>query len=495
MTKNYQSLEHKILRIAKLGTAAASLHWDLTQNTPDGAKNSLSEAIGNISALSHEMFISKEIGDLIEEAASEKLDEWQEANLKLIKKNYINATLLPSEFVEKYSIACSKSQSVWQKSKATSDWDAFKPHLEEVLQFTKEVARLKSEKFGVSPYDALLDQYDPERKTEEFESVFSVLKKELPTLVSEIIEKQKNEQTISIKEHISSTIQKEISKKIMEHMGFDFGNGRIDEYEHPYCIHTAGGVRILSKFLPEDFLQGVMATVHETGHALYEQNLPEKYKHQPVGSACGMSVHESQSLIMELQVGGSREFSNFFAKLLHDEFGFKGSEFESENIYKSLNKVKQSLIRVTADEATYPLHVILRFEIEKALLDGSIKVSDIPAIWNEKMQEYLHIKPTSHKEGAMQDVHWSSGGFGYFPCYVGGSINASMLAKTARDKGFLTKEDISKGDFKKIKEFLKENIWHNASRFTPSKLIENTTGEPTLNPETFLKYLREKFLG
>ena len=495
MKNSYSLLEQHIARINKIGTASSLMHWDLTQNTPDGAKEHMSEDIGNLSALAHELFISKKTEDLIAEAATEKLDDWQSANLHLIKKDYISATALSTEFVEKFSILTSKGQSVWQKAKASSDWEAFSPYLTDIVKSVQEMAQIKSEKLGVHPYEALLDEYDQGRKVHEIESVFSTLKKELPDLIQQITEKQKSEKVLQITTQIDPKLQKEISLKIMQKMQFDFSNGRLDEYEHPFCITTSGGVRILSKFLPDDFLHGIMGTIHETGHALYEQNLPDRYKNQPVGKACGMSVHESQSLFMELQVARSKGFSQYLSKLFADDFGIKGAEYEHENLYKLLNRVEPIFIRVNSDEVTYPLHVILRFELEQALLDGSVKVSEIPKIWNEKMQQYLGVVPKDHKNGCMQDVHWSSGGFGYFPCYVGGSINASMLAKTARAKGLMGDADLSKGDFTNVSGFLKDNIWSKGSFFNPSALVENATGVERLSSEVFLDYLREKFLA
>lgn len=495
MTSSYNQLERHIAKINKIGAASSLLHWDLTQNTPDGAKENISEDIGNLSAFAHELFISKKTSDLIAESETEKLDDWQSANLRLIKKDYVSATALSTEFVEAFSILTSKSQSVWQKAKTSSDWDTFSPYLTDIVKSVQEMAKIKSEKLGVKPYEALLDEYDAGRTLQEIESIFATLRKELPDLIQQIIEKQKSEKVLRITTQIDSKLQKEISIKIMQKMQFDFANGRLDEYEHPFCISTSGGVRILSKFLPDDFLHGIMGTIHETGHALYEQNLPKQYKNQPVGKACGMSIHESQSLFMELQVSRSQGFSHYLSKLFVDDFGFKGPEYECENLYRLLNRVEPIFIRVNSDEVTYPLHVILRFELEKALLDGSLKVSEIPKIWNEKMQQYLGIVPKDHKNGCMQDVHWSSGGFGYFPCYLGGSINASMLAKTARASGFMSDTDLVSGDFTKISGFLKDNIWSKGSFFSPSALVENTTGVKNLSSEIFLDYLREKFLS
>ena len=495
MTNSYFLLEKHIAKINKIGAASCVLHWDLTQNTPDGAKENMSEDIGNLSALAHELFTSKQTEDLIAAAETETLDDRQSANLRLIKKDYTSSTALSTDFVEKFSILTSKGQSVWQKAKASSDWDAFSPYLTDIVKSVQEMAKIKSDKLGVKPYEALLDEYDQGRKVEEIESVFGTLKQSLPDLIQQIIEKQKSEKLVPITDLIDPKLQKEISLKIMKKMQFDFTNGRLDEYEHPFCITTSGGVRILSKFLPNDFLHGIMGTIHETGHALYEQNLPKKYKNQPVGKACGMSVHESQSLFMELQLARSHSFSGYLSKFLADDFGLKGAAYDHENLYKLLNRVNPIFIRVNSDEATYPLHVILRFELEKALLDGSLKVSELPQIWNEKMKEYLGIVPSSYKEGVMQDVHWSSGGFGYFPCYLGGSINASMLAKAARKKGAMNDADLARGDFTNVSNFLRENIWSKGSSLNPSALVENATGVKSLSPEMFLEYLKGKFLG
>lgn len=494
MTNTYSILEKHISQINKISSASSLLHWDLTQNTPDGAKQNMSEDIGNLAALSHELFTSQKTADLISSAEAENLNDWEKINLQLIKKKYKTNTALSSEFVEKFSTLASKSQNIWQKAKATSNWEAFAPYLTEIVDCVREMAQIKSEKLEIEPYEALLDEYDPERKLEEIESVFDKLKSQLPNLIQEIIEKQKSEKIVPITDDISPKTQKEISLKIMQKMNFDFASGRLDEYEHPFCINTSGGVRILSKFLPNEFLHGITATIHETGHALYEQNLPQKYKNQPVGKACGMSVHESQSLFMELQIARSYSFTEYLSKLLADDFGFKGPAYEHDNLYKLLNRVEPIFIRVNSDEATYPLHVILRFELEKALLDGSIKVSELPKIWNEKMQKYLGIIPKTHKEGVMQDVHWSCGLFGYFPCYLGGSINASMLAKAAKDKKILQDNNLKKGDLTDISNFLKQEIWSNGSLLNPSALIENATGFKKLNPDIFLEYLRSKFL-
>lgn len=490
----YMLLEKHMAAISKIGTAQSLMHWDMTQNTPEGAQGSMAEDIGNLTAISHNLFASDKTSNLIYEASSEDLDDWQKKNLELIKKSYTHATALSADFVEKFSILTSKAQSVWQKAKSKNDWEAFLPYLTDIVKSVREMAKIKSEKLGLSPYDSLLDEYDPERKSSEFQILFDTLKGELPNLIQNILEKQRTEEVIPITEKIDPKLQKEISIQIMKQMHFDFDNGRIDEYEHPFCTTTSGGVRILSKFLPDACLEGILATIHETGHSLYEQNLSAKYKHQLIGKACGMSIHESQSLFMELQVARSRAFADYLSRLFKDEFAFKGSAYEPENLYKLLNRVKPIFIRVNSDEVTYPLHVILRFEIELALLDGSIEVSELPGIWNEKMKEYFGIVPSNYKEGVMQDVHWSGGSFGYFPCYVGGSVNASMLANAARNAGIMKDDDLRKGDLRAVSGWLKDNIWENGSRYNPSELIERASGVKQMSADVFLDYLRGKFL-
>jgi carboxypeptidase Taq len=289
--------------------------------------------------------------------------------------------------------------------------------------------------------------------------------------------------------------QKLIGRKIMEVMGFDFTRGRIDDSTHPFCGGTAFDVRITNRYKTDDFISGIMGIVHETGHALYEQNLPANYKNQLVGKAKGMAIHESQSLLMEMQVGRSKEFCEFLSKLLNDEFGLKGQEYSADNLYKLNTRVKPSLIRVDADEVTYPMHVMLRFEIEELLINKELTLNDIPDFWNKKMQEYLGVVPNTNSEGCLQDIHWPSGSFGYFPAYTCGAIIASMLMEGARKSAITIDADITMGNFNSINEFLNNKVRNFGSLKTTKDLIKDATGENKINTEIFLKYLKTKYLN
>jgi len=284
--------------------------------------------------------------------------------------------------------------------------------------------------------------------------------------------------------------QRLIAKKIIEAMGFDFTFGRLDESTHPFCGGTPFDVRITNRYQGEDFLSGIMNIIHETGHALYEQHLPTIYKNQPVGKAKGMAIHESQSLFMEMQIGRSKDFCTFLSKLLKDEFNLTGIEYSTDNLYKLSTRVTPSLIRVDADEVTYPMHVILRFEIEELLINNKIGLHELPAIWNEKMYQYLGVRPKSDKEGFLQDIHWPSGWFVYLPAYTLGAIIASMLGSTLDNTAM---SEVAKGNFYNINEFLNKKIWGMGSLKDTNNLIKEAVGEDTVNPNIFLAYLENKY--
>jgi len=339
---------------------------------------------------------------------------------------------ISDDLQKRYISAATKSELVWREARKDNDFYKLKPYLEEVLRCVQELSEAKASLLSCTKYDALLDEYDPARKTEDLKQIFASLKTVLPDLIKQVVDKQKAETVLPISE-VPIKQQKLIGRKIMEIMGFDFTCGRLDDSTHPFCGGAAFDVRITNRYKDSDFISGIMGIIHETGHALYEQNLPANYKNQPVGKAKGMAIHESQSLLMEMQVGRSKEFCEFLSKLLNNEFGFKGQEYSADNLYKLNTRVKPSLIRVDADELTYPMHVMLRFEIEELLINKELTLDDIPDFWNKKMQEYLGVVPNTNSEGCLQDIHWPSGWFGYFPAYTNGAIIASMLMKTVRE--------------------------------------------------------------
>jgi carboxypeptidase Taq len=499
MDKNnkYTKLTTHFEKIHNLNSLLGLIHWDFEVNMQKKSAHVRQKEITTLSSITHELLISQHTADLLTDAECDLpvLDEWQKRNIYLIRKQLTHATCISTELEASHTEAVSQCVFMWREARQNNDFHSFKPYLHKVVSVTKEIAQIKSEKFGMAPYDILIDQYDPDRKSDEIKSVFNVLKSEIPKLLAQIQAKQEREKIISNPNTLSMDPiqQKLLGKKIMEYMGFDFDRGRLDESIHPFCGGATNDIRLTTRYNQADFLPGLLGVVHETGHALYEMDLPEDYINQLVGRSYGMTFHESQSLLMECQVAKSREFLTFLAKILQDECKLFGEEYFSENLYKKLSYVEPTLIRVEADEVTYPLHIILRFEIEEALINNDITVEDLPTVWNEKMKQYLGITPDSDKNGFMQDIHWPSGAIGYFPAYTNGAIVASMIMKKATEVYPLIRNSIKEGNFTELNSFARQNLRRFGSLKNSSDLLYTATGYNSIQPEVFIEYLREKY--
>lgn len=402
---------------------------------PSRSGESRKNEVMNLTSIAHSMLKSNKVTELLKQAFVEKreLNVWQLANLQEIETKVLQVSCIEDNLQRNFVSSTTQCELIWREARRDNDYARFKPHLQTVLDCVKEIANIKSVKFNCSEYDALLSAYEPNRKTTEVREAYAIIKKEISDLIPRIVDKQKGETVIPLTEKIGIEQQKLIAKKIMQIMEFDFTKGRLDESAHPFCRGTPHDIRLTTRYNENNFLSGIMAAIHETGHGLYEQNLPLLYKDQPVGKAKNMAVHESQSLLMEMQIGKSKEFMEFLSKLLRDEFAFKGLEYSSDNLYKLITRVNPGFIRVGSDELTYPMHVILRFEIEEALINGDLTLDELPIYWSQKMYEYLGIRPTSDREGCLQDIHWSLGDFGYFPSYTNGAIIASMIIKKNKE--------------------------------------------------------------
>ena len=333
------------------------------------------------------MITTREVGELVEAARNEEhmLDEWQKANLNAIQKAYREANCISPEMQRAHSVAAGECEFVWRKARENDDFEQLSPHLDGVFNVVRDMASIKAHHFDKKPYDILLDTYSPDLTSHGFKAIFAILKAELPGLVQDIVTKQAHEKIIPLTKKIDIVTQKAIGLRIIEKMGFSLDHGRLDTSAHPFCNGSNDDVRLTTRYEEDNFLSGLTSTVHEVGHGLYQQNLPQAYRDQPVGLPKGMIFHESQSIIMERQACASVAFTEFLAALLRDEFSLQGKEYDAENLYKLLTKVTPSLVRVDANEVTYPLHVILRFEIEEALIEGDIKANDLPSLWNENI--------------------------------------------------------------------------------------------------------------
>lgn len=495
-TPNYTKLEKYFAKLSNLNNLLSIISWDYATFMPSRAAPSRQAEITELSSIIHKMSNSSEIKDLIDNASNEaaNLNEWQQANLREAKKDYDQAVSISEELNQKYTSASNKCEFNWRNARANNDYDGLKPFLKEVINLTREVAASKADYFKMSAYDALINIYQPGSNSKSTKSVYEILKAQLPEILQNITEKQSRETIIPLAEKVNVFKQKAIGKRVMEIMGFDFEMGRLDESTHPFCGGTSSDVRMTTRYDENDFISGLMGVIHETGHGLYEMNLPASYKNQPVGKARGVAFHESQSLIMEMQAARSKEFTEFLAKLLKDEFDFKGEEYSAENLFKIVTIVKPGFIRVDADEVTYPLHVILRFELEEALINGDLNIDDLPGAWNDKMRKYLNITPSNYAQGCLQDIHWPSGSIGYFPSYTDGAIIASQLMKKACSNSKLIKENLRQGDFSELNQFLNKNLRNFGSLKTSSDLLMSATGHSEIQPEIFLGYLKEKYL-
>lgn len=495
--RTYLLLESIFSKIYYLDSAAAMLHWDSATVMPSGAAETRSEQLATLNGLRHEMITDIKVRELLarSEMDQKQLNPWQLANLKLMRRRFLHANAIPEALVKELTIAGSKCEMVWRDTRKANNFSAYVPHQQKVLDLVREIASLKAQSFDCSRYDALLDSYDPGKKSADIDRVFADLKNFLPDFTQKVLAKQKKQpKPIMPKGPFPLAKQKKLGMQFMGALGFDFNHGRLDISHHPFCGGVPGDVRITTRYDTADFTSSLMGVLHETGHALYETNLPEDWRGQPVGDAQGMTIHESQSLLIEMQVCRSAEFLEYATPMIVKQFGGKGAAWKPENISRLYNHVEAGLIRVDADEVTYPSHVILRHEIEKKLIDGKMDIKDVPEVWNKGMHDLLGVKVPDYASGCMQDIHWTDGSFGYFPTYTLGAMTAAQFFHTAKKQNPDVVKGIQKGDFKPLNEWLKKNIHQNGSRLTADELLKEVTGE-ALNPDIYKTHLKNRYLA
>ena len=490
----YQRLEERFKRIAVLRDVDSLLHWDMSTMMPMGSASARSEQMATIKVLCHEWLTAAEIEDWLGEAQSDRtLDSWQAANLAEMRREWLHASAIDGKLTEALAKAVSECEIVWRKARAASDFESVRPLLQTVLDLTRESAKAKSEKLGVSPFDALLDEYDPGLRSVEVDRLFAPLIQALPELLGKVLEHQKSHRPLRIKGPFPADQQRMLGLKFMDRLGFDFDRGRLDVSLHPFCGGASGDVRITTRYDEGDFAKALMGVLHETGHALYEQGLPLPWRYQPVGRVHSMAIHESQSLLIEMQACRSREFVEFAAPLMAEAFGGVGPAWSADNLYRHYTRVRPGAIRVDADEVTYPLHVLLRYRIEKALIGGDLALAELPEAWNSGMKELLGFAPANDGEGCLQDIHWFDGAWGYFPSYTIGAMAAAQLFDAARNADPDIMPAIGRGDFRPLLAWLRRHVHGEASRLTPAELIHQATGRP-LDPAVFLAHLKRRYL-
>lgn len=491
----FEKLKAHSKKISHFSHLASICGWDQAAVMPSGGNQARSEAMAELSVHIHGLHTQPQLADWFAEAEGESLNTDDKATLRELKRQWQQANLLPEELVQAKSLAGSKCEHAWRTQRGDNDWVGFEKNWAEVVKLSQEEAQIRAEANGLTPYDAMLDIYEPGTSSASLDTLFSNVKSWLPELIDEVIEKQSSEQFVQPEGQFATEKQKALGLEVMKLLQFDFEHGRLDESVHPFCGGVPSDVRITTRYDENEFVQSLMGIVHETGHARYEQGLPKSLAGLPSGEARSMGIHESQSLFFEMQVGRSDAFIAHLAGFAAKHFdGHNPALFSQENFHKLYTRVKKDFIRVDADELTYPAHVILRYEIERDLINGKIKHTDVPELWNEKMQAYLGLSTKDNfKNGCMQDIHWTDGAFGYFPSYTLGAMYAAQFM-AAMKQTVDVDAAIQAGDLTPIFSWLSDNIWSKGSLLTTDELVKQATGD-TLNAQFFKDHLKNRYLG
>jgi len=492
----YRSLETRFARLGSIEDAIGILQWDAETMMPEGAAEVRSDQLATLKGMAHELLTATETGDLLDEAHQDQdsLDNWQRANLREMRRTYLHATAVPRDLVEASSRAVSRAEMVWREARRNSDFALLLPHLSEVLNLQRQIGQAKGQALGLSPYDALLDSFDPGMRQAKIDPLFAKLRAELPRLIAAAQDRQRALPSVQpLPGPFPVEVQRQLGRRLMEVVGFDFNRGRLDVSLHPFCGGSTGDVRITTRYDENNFVGALMGVLHETGHALYEQGRPEEWRHQPVGAARGMSLHESQSLLIEMQACRSREFVNFLAPVLREAFGGDGPAWSAENLYRIYTTVEPGFIRVDADEVTYPAHILLRYELEKLLIAGDLAMPDLPSAFNGGVKDLLGLDVPNDRLGCLQDIHWPGGAWGYFPTYTLGAMAAAQLFDAACRAERDVLPGLERGDFGPLRTWLRANVHAKASLLETDDLLIAATGKP-LSADAFHTHLRNRYL-
>lgn len=490
----YRQLTGAFSTISYFEHAAVILQWDQEVMMPKGGAGARAKALAEMAALLHRQTCDPQLRDWLVDAESEMLTDDQRANLREMRRVIDNATVLPEDLVRAKAEAESLCQHGWQVQRKENDWSGFAPNLQSVVSLAREEARVRQSVTGSqTPYDALLTLYCHGDSSDLVARVFGELKAALPDLIQQRIDRQSECQKPSCAGFFPVDSQRQLSETVMAFLGFQFDRGRLDVSSHPFSTGNFGDQRITTRYDESNFIEALYGTVHETGHARYEAGLPAEWCTQPLGRARNMSIHESQSLFFEKHIGGSPAFCEFVEKQCGRLFSL-AEPVTASTLLDSVKWVEPGYIRVRADELTYPLHIILRFEIESGLINGQLEVQDIPDAWNEKMGVYFGLDTKgNYQDGCMQDIHWTMGAFGYFPSYTLGAVNAAQL-RTAMEKRVGPINDIiADGDLRPITEWLAEHIWSVGCRWQSQEIVRSATGKET-DAQSLLGHFRKNYL-
>jgi carboxypeptidase Taq len=493
--KAYERLVQRFERMAVLGEASAMLGWDASVMMPVGGSAARGDQFAVLASLSHEMLTAPDVGDDLALAQSEALpDAWQARNLTLMQRAYQRATALPGSLVEAMARANTSCEQIWREARKQSDFSMVSQALTEVVALAREQAQALSPVLGLSPYDCLMDGFQPGITAADVTPVFASYRAFLATALpkAEALQGRK-QKPVPLSGPFAADRQEALCRDLSLRAGLEKDHSRLDRSTHPFCGGIPTDVRITTRYDESNFAKSLLGVMHETGHALYERGLPAQWIRQPVGSAAGMAAHESQSLIIEMQACRSDAWLGWLSHELAAYFPQEGAALAPDNLALLWRRVERGFIRVDADEMTYPAHVMMRFELEQDLFSGAVQVKDLPERWNSAMQDFLAITPPDDAQGVLQDIHWYNGLFGYFPSYTLGAMAAAQLMQAARQADSAIDTSLAQGDLAPLLRWLRTHVHGHASFYGFNDLMRAATGKP-LTPEAFTDHLTRRYL-
>jgi carboxypeptidase Taq len=491
----FETLRDRLAEIHDFQTAAAVLGWDQQTYMPPGGTETRAMQLTTLAKTIHQRFTSDEIGQLLEDLETElkdlEYDSFEASLVRVTRREYGRQRKLPPKLVAEMAKARSLGHAAWEKARAVSDFGMFQPHLETIVDLVIQQAEALG--YQDRRYDALLDRYEPGMKTAQVEVLFDEMKAGLVPMVQAIAERKGAVDDSILTQDFDEARQWDLGLEIIKRIGFDLERGRQDRAAHPFTSgFSPGDVRLTTRVFRNQFKPALFATIHEMGHGTYEQGYDRSLDRTPLSNAASLGVHESQSRMWENVVGRSRGFWAFWLPRLKEYFPAQLEGVNLETFYRAINRVEPSLIRVEADEVTYNLHIFLRFEIENRMLDGKVKIADLPELWNAKMEEYLGVRPPNDASGVLQDVHWSGGMIGYFPTYSLGNLLSALFYNQAVSDVPTIPAQIEQGEYAALLNWMRANIHVHGAKYTPAELVERITGKP-IRTEPFLAYIRQKY--
>lgn len=494
MTNKLNQLKEILAEVYDLNAAAALLGWDQQTYMPPGGTEGRGQQLGTLQKLAHIKFTSPEVGKLLDDLVKETriLDpDSNEARLvKVTKREYDKRTRVPPEMVEEFAQATTNAYIAWMQARQASDFSIFQPHLEKIVDLRRKYAELFAPYEQI--YDPLLDDFEPGLKTAEVKEIFQALRSQQVTLIQAIKDRPQVD-SYFLRRKYDPDKQWDFGVKVITKFGYDWQRGRQDKAPHPFTTNFGiGDVRITTRIHEENLASGLFSTMHEAGHALYEQGVDPSLARTPLAGGASLALHESQSRMWENLVGRSFAFWEHFYPQLQATFPEQLSDISIEQFYKGINRVEPSLIRVEADEATYNLHIMLRLELEIALIEGKIEIKDLPQAWNERMEAYLGVTPPNDAQGVLQDIHWSSGLIGYFSTYALGNLISVQLWERINEDIPDLEDQIRRGEFTALLEWLRAKIHRHGSKYEPQELVQRVTGSK-IDATPYLQYLRKKY--